>query len=186
MSLESPRRSIEDLNLKEAITSIESLNAGSEQRAQLILVRLGLKPAAELALYPWNSSPEEAETLLAKSNLTYLRRESNRQQKTVAEYAVSKDEEIAKKLINCDSSAGYGALMGYPSTAIEAFENREVYLGPLPDDVKNSIFKMAFSKDHFQDEFETVRKWNTALSEYAPKLTQEYADKTLTHTKRPT
>lgn len=183
MSLESPRRSIEDLNLKEAITSIESLNAGSEQRAQLILVRLGLKPATELALYSQNSSPEEAETLLVKTSLSYLKRESNRRPKVTAEYTVSKDKELAKKLLNCNSSAEYGALMGYPATAIEAFEKKEIYRGPLPDDIKNSIFKMVFSKDHFEDEFETVRKWNEALSKYAPELVQEYVTKTLAHIK---
>ena len=170
MSSENQKESSEEDKKKEAITSIESIDAGPEQKAQLILVLLGLKPAAELALYPWNSSPENVEAFLDRSGLQYARRKSNKQGKTVAEYAVSKDERLVDRLLNCDSSAEYGALMGYPESAVQAFEAKEVYEGPLPEDIENSIFKMKFSKDLFEKEFETVRRWNKALSEYAPNL----------------
>ena len=180
MPLENPQRSAEEFKLREAISSIEAMNIGSESRAQMILVLLNLKPAFELGLYPWNASPEEAEASLKRTNLKYIRSEKPKQQKTVAEYAVSKEKQIAEELINCKSSAKYGALMGYPETAIQAYEAKEVYTGPLPEDIKNSIFHFKFSKEHFQEEFETVRKWNATLSEYAPKLVEEYVVSTPT------
>lgn len=189
MSSEGPQKSAEELKLREAIRSIESMDIGSEPRAQMILVLLNLKPAVELGLYPWNASPEEAEASLNRADLKYIRRGKPRQEKTAAEYAVSKEEELARRLIDCESltaSAEYGALMGYPETAIQAYGAKEVYTGPLPEDIKNSIFKLKFSKLHFQEEFETVRRWNAALLKYAPKLVQEYAENTLGHIQRPT
>ena len=170
MSVENPQQSPEEAKLREAIKSIESMNIGSEPRAQMILVLLNLKPAFELGLYPWNASPEDAEDSLNKTNLKYIKRERPKQQKTVAEYAVSKEKELAEKLISSESSAEYGTLMGYPETAIRAYEAKEVYTGPLPEDIKNSFFHFKFSKEHFQEEFETVREWNKALQQYAPDL----------------
>jgi hypothetical protein len=176
MSLENPQRPSEEFKLREAIGFIEAMNIGSEPRAQMILVLLNLKPAFELGLYPWNASPEDVEASLNKTDLKYIKREKPKQQKTIAEYAVSREKELAEKLINCESSAEYGTLMGYPETAIQAYEAREVYTGPLPEDIKNSIFKLKFSNEHFREEFEIVRKWNTALLEYAPNLVQHYRD----------
>jgi hypothetical protein len=166
MSLENINLSPENLETKKAVGFIESIKTGSEQRAQIILVRLGLKPATELVLYPGNSSEEEAETFLKKSGLVCLKRENKEQKRAVAEYVVAKDRETAEKLLNCNSPTEYGMLMGYPETAVQAFETKDIYKGPLPEDVESSIFQLKFSKEHFADEFETVRKWNRALAEY--------------------
>jgi len=170
MSLDRSHEQHEESGLREAISNIEAINTGSEQRAQIIMVLLGLKPAAGLKLYPWNSSPKESESLLDRTSLKYLKRESNSLDNTVAEYAVSKDEQTAQRLLDCDSSSEFGALMGYPETAIRAFETKDTYDGPLPEDIAGSVFRMIFSREHHEEEFETIRKWNRALLEYAPEL----------------
>jgi hypothetical protein len=160
---------------RQAVKAIESINTGTEQRAQIILVLLGLKPATELSLFANNSTPEETEALLEQAGLLYIRKESNDHQWTSAkyEYVVAKDEATLQQLLNSSSSESheeYGLLMGYPETAVKAFTAGDLYDGPLPADIEDSIFKLRFSKDHFEEEFETVRKWNTAINEYAPEL----------------
>lgn len=62
--------------------------------------------------------------------------------------------------------------MGYPQTAIDGFINHSTYEGVLPKDIEDSIFKLVFSKDHYEEEFGVVRKWNEALTTYAPDLSK--------------
>lgn len=157
-------------NRRKNIGYIEQIKTGVEQKAQLILVLLDIKPAAELTLYKWNSSPEEAEVQLAQAGLEFQKKEGESNDKITAIYAVSKDKDLLNKLIHCNSDREYGELMGYPKTAIDAFEKNDVYDGPLPEDIENSIFKLRFSKANHDEEFEVVRKWNRALTQYAPNL----------------
>ena len=152
---------------------IESMGIGKEQRAQLTLVLLGLKPATDVSVFPWNSPSEEIENLLEKSGLQFIKYKNKRQEKTRDEYAVARDKETAERLMSADprSTHGeYGTLMGYPQTAVEAFLKGELYDEPLPEDIENSIFKLRFSRDHYEEEFEVVRKWNQAIEEYCPSL----------------
>ncbi len=166
--MESSEESLEEINKKELIKHILSIDIGAEQQAQMIMVLLELKPATDLCLYSWNSSPEKTEAELNKTGLLYVKKENKKQYNTIAEYAISKDEQIIKKLLDCKSPTEYGQLMGYPETAIQAFEAKNTYKGPLPEDIERSIFKMAFSSEHLEEEFETIREWNTALKKYAP------------------
>lgn len=166
--MESAEDTLEEINKKELIKHILSIDIGAEQQAQIIMVLLELKPATELYLYSWNSSPEKTEAELNKTGLLYVKKENKKQDNTTAEYAISKNEQIIKRLLDCESPTEYGRLMGYPETAVQAFEARNTYKGPLPEDIEGSIFKMAFSKEHFEEEFETIRGWNAALKKYAP------------------
>ncbi len=161
---------MEETAITDAVKYIEAIDTGYEQKAQLILVLLRLKPVAELSLYPWNTSPAETEQLLKKAGLIYLQKKNKKQAKTTAEYAVSRDYETATQLLNCESPVEYGSLMGYPPTAIAAYIDHTIYGGPLPPDIKKSIFKMAFSTTHTEEEFELIRKWDAALRQYAPNL----------------
>lgn len=157
----------------EKIKHIESMDIGKEQRAQLVLVLLGLKPATDVSVFPWNSPSKEIENLLEKSGLQFIKYKNKKQEKTRDEYAVARDKETAERLMNADPRSThreYGALMGYPQTAVEAFLKGEFYGGPLPEDIKNSIFQLKFSKDNYEEEFEVVRKWNQAIQEYCPSL----------------
>lgn len=162
-----------EAEIREKVKAIEAIHTGSEQKAQLVLLILGIKPAAELSLYAKNSTPEEAESLLQKAGLVYVRKDVE-DSKIVAQYAISNSVELVEKLLQSNSSSEYGQLMGYPQTAIDAFKTMDGrYDGPLPDDIDNSIFKLIFSKDHFKEEFEVVRSWNNALMKYAPGLTNK-------------
>lgn len=168
---EHPENSRE--SLQRSIKSIESINTGVEQRAQIVLVILGLKPATDLSLFAWNSTPEEVESILRNTNLCYAKRELKRQEKTTAEYAIAQDEATLQRLLRSAPNKeheDYGLLMGYPKTAVEAFMRNEVYDGPVPKDIEDSVFKLRFSRDHFTEEFEVVRKWNEAIAQYAPEL----------------
>lgn len=167
----SPLESSGNLELKEKIKLIEQIDAGSEQKAQLVLVILGIKPATQLTLYKWNSSPQTVQQILQKVKLEYKKQNIKDDNKEItAKYAISLKKELVEKLLNCSSSREYGELMGYPETAIDGFEKNNRYEGELPEDIKNSIFKLRFSKDHYKKEFEVIRKWNKALSENAPDL----------------
>ncbi|MFA6295099.1 MAG: hypothetical protein WC666_01605, partial [Candidatus Paceibacterota bacterium] len=124
-----------DSTLKYRCQVIESINAGSEQRAQLVLVILDLKPAAEFSIFGWNDTPEIVETAFKNAELPFLRRQNNKSGKTVAEYAVSKDPEIMAKLCNCLKldPYQYGLWMGYPETAIRAFISKQIYGDKIPE-----------------------------------------------------
>ncbi len=155
---------------------VESIGTGVEQKAQLVLVLLGLKPAASLSIFPWNMTPLAVEKNLDKANLKYIRKRILKYSKAIAEYAVSNDYETARKLLNARSSTEFGRLYGYPETAIQAFESGKRYNGKLPKDIDLSIFRFAFSQEHFEQEFQVIRKWNQALLEYAPSLAHIWRD----------
>lgn len=174
MALENfKKESLDEVHKKEAINQVMQLNAGSAQKAELVLIILGIKPSTELSLFPWNSTQEEAERILLSTGLNFVKKDKPLWEKASVEYAISNNPELVQKLLQPTTSAEYGRLMGYPESAIEAFESEKTYEGILPEDIENSIFRLKFSQDHFNQEFEVVRKWNEAIRNYAPELLEQ-------------
>ena len=64
----------------------------------------------------------------------------------------------------------YGELMGFPKTAIEAFQNRELRFKNASDADRDVIFGMTLSRDHWQEELALLRRWSQLVKRYAPNL----------------
>jgi len=172
---------------QESIERLEHLNLGPEQKAGLILVKLGLKPAAELDVYDWNESPADCERMIAEAGLTMERKdiEHTKNKKLKARYAVAKEPGVATQLANIDSARDhetYGRLMGFPETAIHAFQNAEELLKPenYPED-EDIIFRFKLSKDHWPDEVQVMKQWSEAIKRHAPDLFEQLKGKAQPH-----
>lgn len=163
---------------KEKVKEIEQLPLGTNQRAELILVLLGLKPATNVQLYPWDGSPLAIKNTLGQLGFHAKVMEREKFSKNmVQEYAVSLDEKTAEKLALLNPAKDheeFGKLMGFPKTAIHAYLNKEELLEreSRPED-NNIIFSFGLSKNHWKKEIELLRTWSNAIKEYAPDLFKE-------------
>jgi Mg/Co/Ni transporter MgtE len=160
---------------KEMIRSIESLSIGSIQRANIILVYLGLKPATEIDIYTHNDSAEKVISAIEAIGLkTKIKREFKQKDKDVIRISVASNQENLEKLEKVDPSKDheeYGRLMGYPETAIGAFLNKEKKLeyNHYLDD-EDLVFFITMSKEDHGEEVKTLKKWSNAIKEHAPDL----------------
>lgn len=153
---------------------IEKLNIGLDQKAQIILVALGLKPGTNLSLYEKNDNEILVKDVLAKAGLKTASKEIKKDgipTKIIAIISVARDQETLDQLLklypNKDHEA-YGRLMGYPETAIKAHSNKELLLDINFPGIQDNIFPMKFSKAHWQEEMEYLRVWNETIKNYAP------------------
>lgn len=159
------------------VEMIKNLNIGSENKAQLIAVLLGLKPGKDVELYKWTSSPEEFVDVVNEIGLVAVPKPigPNSNINKIAEFSVAKNVEIAEELSQLNVNGNmdhirYGQLMGYPESSIEGYISGNRYSGQIPEDIRNSPFQLVFSSENYHEEFEYVRNLNSALNKYAPEL----------------
>ena len=176
---------------QEKIQLLEKLNIGSAQKAEIILIFLGLKPAADLTLFKNYDSEEIVKAALAKVGLEFADKEArdkagsvitdrdHQRKKCLAVISVARDQKTLKELLelypNKDHEA-YGRLMGYPETAVQAFTNKELLDSQTERELigaDGNIFTVKFSKDHWQEELELIKTWNQAIKKYAPDTYRE-------------
>lgn len=161
-----------------------TLNIGIQQKAMLALMLLGKKPAVELDIFENNSSPDKVLNVLSSIGLcvyaTHLPQDRNPNHITT--YCVSVSDVNATLLVSVVEirnrtkekntsllDVTYGALMGYPLSAIEGYITHQTlpddhYPGILQDDLL-VMFKL--SKANFIEEMEVILKWRYALDENA-------------------
>lgn len=159
----------------EKVKRLEQLNIGPAQKAFIILVLLGLKPATELDLYEWNDKKEDIKKVMQEVGLEIKEKEIPSDRKNLkAKLAIAKDKTITERLLTIDSRKDhkeYGALMGYPESAVQAFINKEQLLSKddYPKD-EEVIFNMGLSKNNWQEEFAILKKWSETIKKYNPDL----------------
>jgi hypothetical protein len=167
-------RKREQAELKKKIESIEGLSIGPAQKAELVLVLLNFKPATQVDVYNWNDPPEKVEEIFKKTGLCFKEMNINEKdrEKIIKKYAVSSDASLAENLQNLDPSkdhAGYGRAMGFPESAIRAFNGLEPLLEeenyPSMDGI---IFNFKLSKNNWQAEYDLMRSWSEAIRENSP------------------
>jgi hypothetical protein len=162
------------------IAMIERLKTGFEQKAGLVLVLLGEKPALSLAIFV--DTPEEAQIEEEKINNIGLKSRKTSQQekngKYIIKFLIARNDNNLNELAEADPSvdhAKFGGLMGYPSTAVEAFsegklmdidEEREL-LGKYPEIVFHNF---RLSQDGQEEEIETLKRWNSIIKKAAPNI----------------
>ena len=176
---------VEAAEMKKKISKIEQLNFGNQQKAGLILVLLGEKPAVEVALYDWNDPPGKFAEVIKEIGLNFeelnFEDRAFTSPKLVTRFAIARDKETVLSLRSLDPARDhreYGLLMGYPESAVEAFvkskeikQTRQKDGGPTWKLIKDrSVVNFALSKDNWQDEIKTSERWNEVLRKYAPEL----------------
>ena len=166
---------------KESIEMIQDLDIGNYQKAELILIILGLKPATELLFYKNNKKPEESVKKLKETKQLHVLEKKIRSgdKKAIKSFAVAKSKEEAKKVLtnNADEDQEqYGRSMGYPETAVTAFLDGEDALldeEHCPD-MEGIIFdQIRLSKKHYKEEITLLKYWSDIVNKYAPKLYNE-------------
>lgn len=183
--MEKLQNNIESLNeekRKEMIKSIENLKIGSKPKANIILIFLGLKPATELEISSHNDSAEKVINVIENIGLKVkIKSKFKRKDKDIVLLSVADNQENLDRLEQIDPSKNheeYGRLMGYPETAIDAFLHKEKRLDPenyLEND--ELIFFIAMSKENWEEEIKTLKKWSDAIKEQAPDLYVELKGK---------
>lgn len=160
---------------KEKVANFENLNMGAYPQAELILIFLGLKPATEVDVAPWNDSPQKIAQAIKDAGLIVAKKNSkdvNGKKFTIL--AIARDKETLLRLKQAEGNKDhqeYGRLMGYPDTAIDAFLDDEKLL-PEKDypDMTDKFMNFKLSKDHWQEEIKVITKWSQAIKQYAPKV----------------
>ncbi|NQV88931.1 MAG: hypothetical protein HQ488_01230 [Parcubacteria group bacterium] len=165
---------IETERAKDRVGKVRNLEIGAYPKAEIVLVILGLKPATELDLAPWNSDESDVEKALSEAGLVYEKKDGN--DKDWVSYLIGsrrKDVELLSKLDPSRDHRLYGELMGFPQTAVEAFETGSLL--DIENEPRNpdNVIQMRLSKDHWQEELKTLERWNTALKQFTPEIHQE-------------
>lgn len=170
--------------LKEQIFVIENIPTGVQPRAEVILVFLGEKPAAEMYL-PNKDNADHVVDDLRRIGLYAEVIEGRVQGKHAhaVDIGVAKSQELLDELKQTKSNENhrrYGELMGYPSSAIDAFlgENEAEKLSSgeqtkMTEGLSDVLVHFRFSKQHAEEELAKLKKWFRIIAEHAPELFDE-------------
>lgn len=172
MSFESPE------SIEHRIETIKQLPIGVQPRAEVLLVLLGYRPGTEI-IVPDEKERDRILQLLRDAGLSAEEKGVNQYtQKT--EIVVGAIPRVVEKLkaANPDRDHDeYGELMGYPESAVQAFqeEGSEMISDEESDELREtypfSWFRL--SKAAKEEELETYRAWTKAVWQHAPELIDE-------------
>ena len=97
---------LEENKNKEKILKIDSLKTGPKQKAELILVLLGERPAIELSLFTDNEIEiDEDEEKIKSLDLKYKKvNQEKRGKRYMAEFLISQNEDTLNELAGTDPS----------------------------------------------------------------------------------
>ena len=163
---------------REKIGAIDNLEMGAYPKAMCVLVALEMKPATEISLALWNSSPEEVKRVLEAAGLKVFQKPLAPNENLTAALIVAKEEAIIEEMKTLSAEKDhrrYGELMGFTNSMIDAFEIKSQRLPneERPREPAAKIFWVVLSRDHLQDEMKLLRQWAAGLKKYAPKAYQE-------------
>lgn len=167
-----PQTTVEvEKELQEKINIVKDLEIGPVQKAEIMLVILGLKPATELSLYKHNDTQDKVEKVLKDVGLEIDHKNICDNKNLVAEIVIAQNQKILSNLMQANASQDheeYGRLMGYPETAISAFTENTILNEVNYPELQTSIFGMKYSKNNWQEEKLKVQSWDNAIKKYAP------------------
>lgn len=100
---------------------------------------------------------------------------------TSLEILIGNTEERLESLKNArenNNTEALGLAIGFPKTAVEAFVKiKRELLFDLPEEIKNQDYMtfsgFTFSKENWQEESETVKKWAEEIKKISPNLYNE-------------
>jgi hypothetical protein len=174
------------MNVQKKLKRIQTLNIGPEQLAMLALVILGKRPSVEIDLYSGNTGTREFVTLLGSLGMpaycARLPENANKNQTAIVCVAnLSSDATLLQSLVKIRDRTqsmsdpfhiAYGALMGYPLSAIQGFIQKQTL-----DEKDYPVFMVGhplldfkLSKSSWREESRVVQDWERTLKENAPKI----------------
>jgi hypothetical protein len=190
MSIESPNiiktPELIDQQNHEKIKTIESLRTGYLQKADVVLVLLGQKPATDLSVFV------DAEELLADEDekiksigLLYKKINQGKvSDRYCNDYLLAKDEATLNELMKYRADKDheqFGRLMGFPESAVKAYTNKTL----LDNNQEQQIYEMhpdivfnnmRLSKDSYESELEVLRNWSESLKNSAPEIYKQFLE----------
>jgi len=92
------------------------------------------------------------------------------------------DIEKYKRAGQEESDELFGEVYGFPQTAVKAFNqpNGLIKYNELPENIRNdeayAFYTFELSRENFQQEFETVKKWAEFIKRNSPKIYKEYLE----------
>lgn len=92
------------------------------------------------------------------------------------------DIEKYKRAEQEESDELFGEVYGFPQTSIEAFGKLDgiAEYNELPDEIRKheayGFLTFKLSRDNFESEFETAKKWADFVKRNSPKIYQEYLE----------
>ena len=170
---------------------IEALNVYDSERLNLLLVWKGLVPTANFIIAAQNlPGAEEQNALFQKVEALFTDLGLNFKEKPDYRghenghrfYQVAKSAKILDEFIGIDfsdrkNSERIGLLFGVPPTAAHAYANGPQFLirdEDIPKKIRSMDYmafsKFWFSREHWQQELETVKRWAEEIRHVDPKL----------------
>ncbi len=168
---------------------VTSLNLGPNSKVDLILVAMEKIPATAIKFYNTDSKPNRVAHKLREAGLFVLEIKPNsRGAKHISTLCISLTKlnaELLAQLVTFHENQGssgkkkdstfhkmFGTLLGYPSTAVEAFARKtNLKLDELPDKFDNHpFFRFMPSKNHWRDELAVMEEWERTIEQVAPHI----------------
>ncbi len=166
--------------LNEHITTIERIPAGVVPRAETILILLKEKPATEVDLRTIIAAEVIAKLQKTGLFVEELKNQDDEASGDFVRVGISWSKELLDELKQTHATKDhrrYGELMGYPSSAIDAFlgENGSERLSieeqeQLTKNLPHLLTHFVFSKNNSQEELLTLKKWLASVVQNAPGL----------------
>jgi len=178
------------MNIKRKMQIIGKLQIGSLPKAILALVVLEIIPAIDLELFEHNASANEIINILSPMGLSIVRvrmPEERKDSKVIAILCISPNPNntsllenlvwgcIRTETANPIFDIAYGALMGYPLSAIEGYiTNQKLPKSDYPHGLDDEVLvTFMLSKERWQEEASVIMRWRDALAKHAPHILEE-------------
>lgn len=166
---------------KRDIDQILNLPFGHMQKALLILVAAGKKRATDIVLYPKHTMLLPSIIAVLKTNaLQYAIQPHQGISDATGTLMIAQKQADAQRLVALHIARDplqYGLLMGYPKTAVHAYQDkRNVYIGygqsAHPPELNNNLFTGIFylSKEHYRKEMKILVQWDTYIRKHYSEL----------------
>lgn len=168
---------------------VTSLNLGPSFKIDLILVAMDKIPAAAIKFYKDNSRPNRVASQLRQAGLYVIEIKPNSKgTKHISTLCVSQTKlnaELLAQLVTFQENQGssgkkkdatfhrmFGTLLGYPSTAVEAFARKSnLKSEELPDEYDgHPLYRFLPSHNQWRNELTVMEEWKRVIEQVAPHI----------------
>jgi len=171
---------------KEEVEKIESAPFSIEDKINLLLVKAGVKPASEISALNNPELIQEIKSLFTNLGLVGDIEES-KIDKRIVDILISQNQANLENLETArrnQSDFARGIALGYPATAVADYFNEKpgIMRWSLPQYIKEEKYypfiRFRLSRDNWEEEITTAKKWANAVKTNSPKLLEDFNDET--------
>lgn len=173
----------ENLDLKEKIKLVESIDCGLDPKIGIILILLGFKKGTDLDLFTWNENLDSVKSKIKRAGLFCddIETPPFPNEERTAKMTIGISQEVASRLSflfrNVQKNhEEIGRILGYPETAVEAFVGKRKDFG---DDqfnflrekgIPQSFIGFALSREFYVEEIKVMKSWVEAIKINSPDI----------------